>query len=81
MTVSLLLFLALYLVVLIVFVLFSAIALYHLQRFGYADRETVGFTVLFFALAAVIIGGTVLALLGIDWQQGVEIGVPSFPAL
>lgn len=77
MVVSISLFLALYLIVLIVVIIFSTIAVYHIQRFGFRDQQTTVTTALFFILTGVILGGTVLALAGTDWQQGLEFGVPT----
>lgn len=76
MSIPLLVFLALYLLVLIGFIVFSAIALYHIQRFGFADWDTLASTLLFFVVAGAIVAGTLIALIGVDWSQGIELMIP-----
>lgn len=74
--IPLIVFFACYLIVVIAFLSVSAIGLYHLRRFGFADRETTLPVIAFLVLGMGILAGTFVALLGVDWQQSIEVLLP-----
>ena len=76
MSLSPLIFLIIYVVLVAIFLFLSILNFYHVVRFGFLDAASVTITLIYLALVAVIILLTFKAISQIDWQQPIQINLP-----
>ncbi len=74
MTISLSVFLIIWLVLLAIFAILSLVSVIQMLRFGLAGPGTYLSTALFLVVAAIVVGGTLLALINVDWSLGFPVG-------
>ena len=73
MTISLSVFLYIYLAFLVVWAVFFIIAIYHMLRFGFRNSATVMITLLFITVALVLTATSLYFINGIDWSETVSL--------
>ena len=74
MTIPLSVFLIVWLVLLAIFSILSLVSVIQMLRFGLAGPGTYVSTALFLVVTAVVVGGTLLALVNVDWSLGFSVG-------
>jgi len=74
MTITLSVFLIIWLVLLAIFAAVAFISVIQMLRFGLAGPGTYLSTALFLVVAALVVGGTLFALVGVDWSLGLSLG-------
>jgi len=62
-----------YIVVFIIYLIFSAVLLYHIFRFGYWDSSTRLMVFLYFTGSLVILISTIVYSMDIDWSESITL--------
>lgn len=73
MTFPLYIILIIYFLAIILYLILSAVLLYHIFRFGYWDSSTKLMMFLYFAGSLIILISTGIYIAGIDWSESVSI--------
>lgn len=73
MTFSLYVILLIYIAIIVIYLIFSGILLYHIFRFGYWDSSTRLMVFLFFFGTLVILMATIIYAISIDWSETITL--------